>query len=665
MPKKPTKTTPAKGRQPDPAQLKAIERRLSAGDFTGASERARALVERFPDHGTANRLLVDSLYQSGNQAAAALAAHQWTQHRPNSTAALESFLQIAFEAKFYLLAYLAGQRLIALGATVESNSPLNDPRVLDEILHAPDGSRVTLDMMERFDIGRLHLQAQDFAGAVRVLEGVEFTPARNNRAVALFHLGRSEEALTDALAAWQQDPGNLFALGLAVQLRLYRGDETGARGLAVPLAQPMARRLEDAQAQLAALLLIGEDQAAWDAFERSNQAPWVDEATGTLEGLRLLCGGCAASRLGRGNQARTLWKQALTQHPGLAPARENLASLTPDGKPPAYPMVFDLSQVVPMGVLNAIRQGGATGMDERLKRLHISAAYLEAIYLSGEASVRSFATQLLKWRLGHPDPTAADPDTRQAADVLLHLARLPIGTYDERLGFIGALRDHERLGPTETVQLWGKDGLQKVRTFSTEITREPTPSTLPPDLRDRLEASILHLHAGRLAEAEADLQAILARRPDHQTAMGNLASLRAMQGRDQECRELLRRTIAAHPDYVFARVNLACFLIEDGALDEAQALLDGLVERPQLHIQEAFAVYGVLAMLQRARGDEEAAANLIASLERMVEDEDDERMLKAAKARVQMAADLREGRLKARLKRLLTGPRGLRRPQRR
>ena len=665
MPKKPTKTTPAKGRQPDPAQLKAIERRLSAGDFTGASERARALVERFPDHGTANRMLVDSLYQGGNKAAAALAAHQWTQHRPNSMAALETFFQIALEAKFELLAYLAGQRLVALGATVESNPPLNDPRILDEILHSPDGSKVTLDTMERFDIGRLHLQAQDFAGAVRILEGVEFTPARNNRAVALFHLGRSEEALTDALAAWQQDPGNLFALGLAVQLRLYRGDETGARGLAVPLAQPMARRLEDAQAQLAALLLIGEDQAAWEVFERSNQAPWIGEATGALEGLRLLFGGCAASRLGRGNQARTLWNKALAQHPGLVPARENLASLTREGEPPAYPMVFDLSQVVPLGALNAIRQGAAAGMDERLKRLHISAAYLEAIYLSGEASVRAFASQLLKWRLDHPDPTEAAPDTRQAADVLLHLARLPIGTTDERLGFIGALRDHERLGPTETVQIWGKDGLQEVRTVATEITREPAPSTLPPDLQDRLEASILHLRAGRLAAAEADLQAILARCPDHQTAMGNLASLRAMQGRDQECRELLRRTIAAHPDYLFARVNLACYLTEDGALDEAQALLDGLVERPRLHIQEAFAVYGALAMLSRARGDEEAATNLIASLERMVEDEDDERMLKAAKARVQMAADLREGRLKARLKRLLAGPRGLRRPQRR
>lgn len=665
MPKKPAKSTPAKGQQPEPAQLKAIERRLSAGDFTGASERARALVQRFHDHGTANRMLVESLYQYGDKAAAALAAYQWAQCRPNSTAAQEALLQFALEANFALLAYRAGQRLAALGAIPEPKSLLTDAALLGEILQQPDGSQAPLEETEQFELGKLYAEAKDFAGAVRALEGVALTPARNNRALALFYLGRSEEALTGALAAWQQDTDNLFALGLAVQMRLYRGDETGARGLAVPLAQAVARRLEDAQAQLAALLLIGENQAAWDAFERSNQAPWIGEATGALEGLRLLFGGAAASRLGRGDQARALWKQALARYPGLALARENLTDLDRDGQPPAYPMLFDLGQVVPLGALNALRQGGAAGLDDRLNRMHLSNAYLEAIYLSGDASVRGFAAHLLRWRLGHPDPTEADPDARRAATILLDLARLPIGTTEERLGFLAALRDHNQLGSAETIQFWGKEGLQEVCTFSTEITREPEPSDLPADLQARLEASVLHVRTGRLEAAEAELEAVLARIPDHQAALGNLAVLRARQDRDQECRELLRRTIAAHPDYLFARVNLASFLIEDGELDEAKVLLDGLAQRPRLHIQEAFALYGVLAMLSRARGDEEDATGLIASLERMVENENDERMLKVAKARVEKAAALRQGQLQASMKRLLKGPLGLGRSKRR
>ena len=90
-----------------------------------------------------------------------------------------------------------------------------------------------------------------------------------------------------------------------------------------------------------------------------------------------------------------------------------------------------------------------------------------------------------------------------------------------------------------------------------------------------------------------------------------------------------------HPDYLFARCNLASILIEEGALDEAQGLLAGLGQRPRLHIQEAFALYGVTAMLHRARGEDAAADALIASLERMTEDEHDKRMLATAKRRVE------------------------------
>ena len=71
--------------------------------------------------------------------------------------------------------------------------------------------------------------------------------------------------------------------------------------------------------------------------------------------------------------------------------------------------------------------------------------------------------------------------------------------------------------------------------------------------------------------------------------------------------------------------GLARTLIEDGEIDEAERLLDGLIERDRLHIQEVFALYGTLAMLNRAKGEEEAAQSLLSSLESMVEDEDDKR----------------------------------------
>jgi len=91
--------------------------------------------------------------------------------------------------------------------------------------------------------------------------------------------------------------------------------------------------------------------------------------------------------------------------------------------------------------------------------------------------------------------------------------------------------------------------------------------------------------------------------------------------------------------------------IEDGHLDEAHQLLDGLTQRPRLHIQEAFSLYGALAMLNRARGQHETADALIANLEEFVEDEGDARRLAQAKRRVEHVTA--GGRVKSVLRTLL------------
>ena len=50
-----------------------------------------------------------------------------------------------------------------------------------------------------------------------------------------------------------------------------------------------------------------------------------------------------------------------------------------------------------------------------------------------------------------------------------------------------------------------------------------------------------------------------------------------------------------------------------------------------MHVQEVFVLYGALAMLYVAKGEDDAARSLVSSLESMVEDEDDERRLAQVK----------------------------------
>lgn len=638
MPKQPSTTRQTKGEQPAPAQIKAVERLLGARDYPRAIARARTLVQNFPDHGGANRLLLDALDQGESRAAATLAAYQWAVRRPRSVRALEALFQLAMEGHHLVLAYQVANRLQELGALTGASRI--DPAGLAELLQQPDGTAATRAQAAQFDIGKLHLDAHDFAGAARMLDGVAITSARNNRGFALFHVGRIEAALAAFLDAWQHDAGNLFALGWALRLRLYLGDETGARGLAVPLAQAQARRAEDAYGQVAGLLLIHEDQAAWDAFARSGQAVWAAGETGPLLAERLQQGAGAASRLGDAEQARALWRQALAQRPGLTTAAEGLAALQQEGAPPAHPALFEWSHMLPVGWVHRLHAAGAAHLEARFDELTASDVYLETIYLAGDARLRTFAVQLLKHRLQRvsvAQPAASGQPERHAAAIVRDLARLPVGTVQERRGLLHALRDAGLSGTDETLCYWDGTALREVKLIATEIYRAPVLPDLPADLQPLLEQSRILMRDGDLVAAEARLQAILLRVPDHQTALGNLAAIRARQGRDSAYRELLHRVIAAHPDYLFARCNLAGLLIEDGELEAAKALLAGLALRPRLHIQEAFALYGAMAMLSRAEGDDASADTLIASLEQMVETDDDQRLLAVAKARVARA----------------------------
>jgi len=187
------------------------------------------------------------------------------------------------------------------------------------------------------------------------------------------------------------------------------------------------------------------------------------------------------------------------------------------------------------------------------------------------------------------------------------------------------------------MEIWGDDGLIEVKLLSTIVDREPVSSGLPTDLDALLSRSIERMQEDRIDEAEPLLERLLERVPGHPVATSNLAALRQMQGRHKEVRPLLRQVVAEHPDYRYGRCNLARLLILEGELEEAQGLLHGLAERERMHINDMFTLYGTLAMLHMAKGDDAAAQRFLASLEPLVETEDDERRYTQARELVNRA----------------------------
>jgi tetratricopeptide (TPR) repeat protein len=622
--RKPTKARAQTKHGPDAAQLKAVERLLEEEKYKEAIRRVKHLVQRYPDHGGLRRALVEALEYGQGPRAAALAAFAWAERRPNSLPAQEALLHFAQALHHPMLADRTAGKVRELGGATPG-FPL-DPALKASMLVLPDGTRTSVEDLERFDLGKLHQDGEDFRGAARWLAGLDLLPARNNYALALFHLNRIDDAYDAFMAGWRADPDNLFGLGWATRLRLYRGDDTGAQGLCAPLGAATARRLDDALPQLDALLLLREDALAWQAFERARASDWFAHAQDIGGAWLRHFGGCAAARLGKGEDARRWWREALALKADLQPAGVNLGLSEREGSAPAYPTVFDVRQAVPITWTQALRdqKGEATAA---LDALTASNAYLEALYRSADETLRTLVGVVLKQRVKQSD---AD-----AARLLKAFAQLPVGTKKERFGLLGFLRSQGVLARNEPAALWDGTKLRQVKVTGTEIYREAKESDLPPDLEVVLGEAIVLQNSGREEEAETRLNAILQRVPDHAVALGNLAAVRSAQGRDTEALTLLRAVVEKHPDYLFARCNLARTLIEDGEIDDAERLLDGLAERDRLHIQEVFALYGALAMLNRAKGEEEAAQSLLSSLESMVEDEDDERRFAQVKRAIE------------------------------
>ncbi|MEJ2389495.1 MAG: hypothetical protein P8Y27_19995 [Chromatiaceae bacterium] len=104
MAKKTTKTKSHTKRQPEPAQLKAIERLLGAESYAEAIPRIESLIRRFPEHSGLRTMLIEALERSRGLRAAGPHIFAWAEQRPNSLRAQEALLRLAIESSHLMLA---------------------------------------------------------------------------------------------------------------------------------------------------------------------------------------------------------------------------------------------------------------------------------------------------------------------------------------------------------------------------------------------------------------------------------------------------------------------------------------------------------------------------------------------------------------------------------
>lgn len=619
---------------PEPAQLRAVTRLMEAEDYAGALRRLEPLVRRFPDHGSLRRSLVEALHRGKGATVAAVAAYEWAEARPGSLAAQEQLLRYAVTGGHVMLADEVAAKVRALGGETRG-FPLDEAQKA-AVCQTPDGGQAAEGEVLRFDIAKLYMNGYRFEEAASRLEGAELQASRNNRALCLFHLGRAAEALEAFLDAYRQDGDNLFGLGWAALLRLYRGDRDGASGLCTALASGTARRADDAVMPLLALLLMDRPGDATQVYRRAIDSDWWGGIRDTTSATLAHLGACAAARIGDIAEARRLWKAVADGFPDVTPAAENLAAVssTPastDANAVPMPAVIELGNAMPIRLLHRL-DAEPDQSDALLARLDASDAYLDACYRNGTDRLRQFVRVVVLRRVQHRD---AD-----AAGLMREFARLPVGTIRERHGLLRNLRENDMVADDETLEYWDGQQLAQLKLFQIEVHREPSDSGLPPELDRRLEASVLAYGEGRYEDAEAELEAILAVEPNHPVALGNLAAIRDRDGRPDESMRLLQQAVEADPDYLFGRCSLARRYILDGDLETAKPLLAGQDAIRRIHVQDLINLYATQAMLHASQGESDQARNLIRALESVIANDDDaKRVADARRLIMRVASD--------------------------
>lgn len=538
-----------KGAAPQPDQLAAVRRLADSGRLSQARQRHAALRKAFPDFKPLLALAWEIESQAGYPIIAVARAWEWQRASPSSRLALEALRESAREAGLAAVMARALQRLQSLDA----GAPVPPP------LERIDGALgpLTLDQAEALDLSRMHLADDNPDAAVAVLRGVDHPSARNNLALALFGSGELQQALALAEAAWQADADNLFALERALRWRCWVDGMARCAGFRATLSAAVPRRPEDATARIAALRFLGDDEGARAAWQQVAGADYWEHAAQEQADLFTALGEPEAEQPGEAS----LWFPQ--------PWMKAMRQIARDWK--------------------ALSEAAAQPLwDARLDACDAHVDYLRRACELGDAAIRLLALAVLKRRAKRDDAA------REALSALL----VSLGGPDsDRVALLEWLNAEGLRDPAVPAQLLAAGSVRPIRSFGMHIDAEPRPSPFSP--AGTALAERMHDALGRrdLDLAYALALELRALHPEQAAAVANLAVIAQAQGATPgEVTSLYREALALGPEYLFARCGLARCLVDEGRIDEARALLEGLFDREQWHWSE----YRSFTLAQRA-----------------------------------------------------------------
>jgi tetratricopeptide (TPR) repeat protein len=442
-----------------------------------------------------------------------------------------------------------------------------------------------------------------------------FIPALNNLGQIYAVEGQLEKSMEIARRVLQLEPENIHALSNLARLNFLSGHPVEAHEFGDRLKHSQAGVSDQWSKVAEALTFLEDDTGVLALHEQAKAAhelepPDVDEIF-----YHLL--GAAATFLGKDEVARKHWKKALKINPNLEWAKENLKDLEKPASQRSGPWAYPIENWLLGHILRELsetmrkqKRSSAKSEVQAALSLFFEEKHPEVIFLAshlverGDAKARQFVVRIAAVT-GHP--------------ALVEVAKGFVfgkrGAFDERMQAAQILSEAELL-PSGMFQMWSEGEWREVTLLSMEISPEAVETHLPKKVRDLSYEAFEALNDRDGKRAQAALEKALALYPDDTLLLNNLSLAFELQGQTDKAHQMAREIHTRFPDYFFGIVGVARLATDDGDLEQAHELLNGLMQRKKLHTSEFVALCVAQFDVWLADGNREAARTWLEMLEK-------------------------------------------------
>jgi len=416
--------------------------------------------------------------------------------------------------------------------------------------------------------------------AIPLLPG--WPPPLNNLSLALFLDGQPEEAIATARQVLAHDPDNVQALSNGTRFLAWTGEETEARALWAQLQQ-VAPRNPDQRVKIAeAAAALGEDEHVFQLL-RPLDGPDVEQ--GLLPGLdfraRFFLAVAQANTNRRG--ARRAFRALREAWPQLDPYVAAVEAGRPGlGWAERFPY-FHMGDLMP---------------EERMEE------FMELLGREEDLPPDRFRTQVdrfvarfpqlvlvaekLIWEETQPDAGVdllAVIDNPAARAALRRFATSQAGDDEVRMRALGILAEAGEIAEGSVVRVWNQGQWREVEIRQVEISGQPETRYTPQVSRLLSQALEAHQRDDQ-DEAERLFLRMVELDPRAREAYNNLGAIYSHRGEHAQAKEMYRKAVELDPGYVFPRCNLASYLLDEGDIEGAEAMLEPLSRMSRFHPQE-------------------------------------------------------------------------------